>query len=249
MPTVLDNPLVCAALGTNAAVWSGWSVVLLKSKQWPLFGVAAMLAAAGFEVMAYVTLAPHIMGALGGLSMLVAVWIGERIIRTNVWVAIVLVSLGAIVGLVTVQPRQTRAYRQFLLIYGMLLVAALCVTGPTMWRLWVRPGSKARLLLPCSEAFVSLSGTTLIAYLGSGGSLWAMFGLFLSGALVALNIWVSLKFNSVREHVVIAYSVWSTGLVLLDAAGHYTINAQAVVIQFVTIGVGIVFLLVPTKST
>ena len=241
MPEILTSPGFCASLGVNAAVWSGLSVVLVKKSL--LFGISTMLVAAGFEVLAYVTLAPHVMGALGGLSMVVSVWYDEQTVSEFPWLAIMFVTTGAVVGLGGIEGREKQIKDSFVLIYAILIICGTIILATSLKWVHERPGSNVRFFLACSEALASLSGTSLIAYLGSGGTDWALLGLLLSGLLTVAFMSISLKHNSVREHVIISYSIWSTGLVLLDAAGKYSINIVAVVFQFTAILLGILCLI------
>jgi hypothetical protein len=238
MPSILTSVPVAVALGANAAVWSAFAVILFKESLG--YGTAALLVTGAFEQLAFVTLAPHIVGALAGCSVCIAVWLDNALDSV---IPVAFVVTASMVGTLSAQPRKEYSTHSFGTIYAVSMVVAILLAVPAL----ALNAQKYRRLLPCVDGFLGIASTSLVVYSASGGNpAAALPGIGLAGGLVAVNARISLRLNPVKEHTIIGYAIWNTGLLLLDNMGHYAIGTVPAILQTTCIAAAILALLKPT---
>lgn len=236
--SILTAVPVAVALGTNAAVWSACAVILFKESL--AYGTAALLVAGGFEQLAFVALAPHIIGALAGASVCIAVWLDGALAS---FVPVALIGVAALIGTVSAKPRTSYAAHSIGTIYGVSMSVAVLAALPAV----TLDAQKYRRLLPCADGALGIASTSLVVYVASGGApAAALPGIAITGGLVALNARLSLTLNPVKEHTIIGYAIWNTGLLVLDNLGHYAIGTVPAILQTLCMAAAIFLILRPS---
>ena len=217
---------MCAGFGANAAVWDAFGLLLFHRRKF-FEGTACFLVSAAFDTLALQEMQPHVLAALNGIGVVLSVVWSSGNLSVWSWVSLGFVVAGAVVGLLGIAERTNSAHHTFGSVSGLLMAGFVLVDAYPVWVLW-RHG-RARVvdtslhyLLPFGDALLAGATTALLASQASNARAVAPF--LLAGAVGLGSTWLSLGCNSVRQHVIISFPVWSGCLVLVDFAGGYPLR-------------------------
>lgn len=248
---VLADKWVSASLAINAAVWDACAIVFFH-RLYTARGLVAVLISGAFQCLALSTMQPHVLAAINGLSVILALTLqannGKPLSRIQK-AAVGCMILAAAVGLSGIRDAPRNRNQQFsATIIVLCTLAATIIARPVY--IAATKGidtlrqSNVKFLIPIADALISTAATTCVATLSTTSHLTALGELLIIGITGVATSRFSLGVNTVKDHVVISYSLWSVGLLAVDLAGKYQCDPRLVAIQFflVAVSVGILVL-------
>lgn len=248
---ILSDKWVSSSLGVNAAVWDACAIVLFH-RLYTTWGLVAVLISGAFQCMALSTMQPHVLAAINGISIVLALTMQGKTTKplTRLQKAAVgFMIVAAAVGLSGIQDEQTNRSAKYSTVLAILCTtSALVLFKPVKIALFKGVDAlrqrRAKYLIPVADALIGTAATTCVASLSTTTKLWALVELLLIGLAGVATSRFSLGVNTVKDHVTISYSLWSIGLLSVDLAGNYTYDPRLVAVQFFFVAVSLTILIV-----
>ena len=250
---MLDVPLVSSALAVNASIWDAFCVILFH-KNLPLWGVSAGLMAAGFQTLAMCTMQPHVLGALNGVGVVFCFWLSSGVADAKCGLAFFFVVVGSVVGLLGIKRQTGTSVVPYSTVLSAFFAGYFLAIFFPLFQ-YFKKGSafvretKLRYLIPFADGCVSVVATTLLM-MQSARHLYSDTVLILLVGIISFGTsWFSLHHNAVKTHLIIAYPLWSFGLIAADLSGGYNVNVLYLVLQFLVTACGVgLLVLKPPRS-